>query len=308
MNGWLAFDIIIAGILLLFGAGIFEFAARAQKMKRRRLAVSGIVVFGAVWISVFYGSFIEPRFLIRREAEIILSSVRTRELKAALVSDVHFGWYKGEAWGRRIVSEIHAAKPDVIFLDGDFVSGGSSDPDAILSLEGLKARYGVFAVTGNHDYDNGSKQAVVRALEANGFTVLENEQAVLDVDGKEFVVAGVSDIWNDASPVVALDGLSPEQTVILLSHNPDIILEDSVSLPPIVDLVLSGHTHGGQIRLPWIGSVPKIPDRLGRAFDRGFFPANQEHPALFITSGAGETGPRARFFCPPEWELLTIRF
>lgn len=314
MEGF-AFDVIIVGTLLFLGAMIFEIVVRKKKMKRRRMANAAVVILGAIWLCVFYGSFIEPRILVRKDREIALSPSPTRELRIALVSDFHFGRYKGERWGERVVSAVNAAKPDVIFLDGDFINGSPVDADAIASLGGLRAPHGVFAVTGNHDYDFGAKPAVVRALEKINVTVLENEQAILNVGGKEIVVAGISDLWNDASPAVALDDLAPEQTVILLSHNPDVLLESSVyslRLPPVTDLILSGHTHGGQIRLPWLGSVSKIPSRLGRAFDRGFFAASQEgklkRPAIFITSGVGETGPRARFFCPPEWSVLTVRF
>ena len=308
MNGWFAFDAIIAIALLLCGAGMLELVGRRRKMARRWMAAAGLVILGTVWLCVFYGSFIEPRFLVKKTVDIALNSAPARTLRAALVSDIHFGPYKGKEWGERIVSSVNAANPDVIFLDGDFVAGSPVDAEAIVSLAGLKAPYGVFAVTGNHDYDQGAKPEVVRALQEIGVTVLENRQAVLNVDGKELVVAGISDIWNDASPAVALEGLVREQTVILLSHNPDVLLETSVRLPEVADLILSGHTHGGQIRLPWLGSVPEIPSRLGRAFDRGFFAANAEHPSIFITSGAGETGPRARFFVPPEWVLLTVRF
>ena len=89
--------------------------------------------------------------------------------------------------------------------------------------------------------------------------------------------------------------------VILVSHNADIVgRAEKLG----IDLVLAGHTHGGQVRLPFFGAVPKIPHRLGNHYDRGLFQFGETK--LFITSGLGETGPRARLLVPPEVALLEI--
>jgi predicted MPP superfamily phosphohydrolase len=97
--------------------------------------------------------------------------------------------------------------------------------------------------------------------------------------------------------VANIDATAPQ---IVLSHTPDIILKNIAS----ADLILSGHTHGGQIRLPGIGAIPEIPTFLGRQYDEGLF--NLGDQQLFITRGVGESGTRARLFCPPEISILTI--
>ena len=91
--------------------------------------------------------------------------------------------------------------------------------------------------------------------------------------------------------------------IILIAHNPDAILYSNADR---ADLVIAGHTHGGQIRLPWIGSIARIPTILGNDYDKGLFEYGDQQ--LFITSGVSETGPRARLFNPPVISVLTISF
>ena len=116
-------------------------------------------------------------------------------------------------------------------------------------------------------------------------------------------MAGIDDIWFGGSSKAALDGLTDEDMVILLAHNPDAVL---FSETKVADLILSGHTHGGQIRLPLVGSLAHIPTVLGNTYDKGLFSLKDQW--LFITSGVGEIGPRARLFNPPEIVLLNIVF
>jgi predicted MPP superfamily phosphohydrolase len=95
-----------------------------------------------------------------------------------------------------------------------------------------------------------------------------------------------------------------EHPTILLAHNPDVILDEESTA---ANLVIAAHTHGGQIRLPFLGSLAPIPTKLGRAFDRGWF-SLQEGRALFITTGVGESGVRARLFVPPQIDVLTVHW
>lgn len=296
---WWYFDLVIFFYLITVGAFFIETAMQWKSFTHRRLVGAITVVLAVSWLVIFYGSFVEPRLLVVRETTIALADQPTETLKVAVVSDLHLGPYKGEEWARRVTAAVNAQQPDLILLAGDFIFNDASQANKLEPLKDLKAPLGVYAVTGNHEYEFNAAPFVVSALERLGVTVLENERTTIDVHGRAIVLAGVSDLWNDGNPYRTLAGVEPEETVILLVHNPDVILSPNVGL---ADLIISGHTHGGQIRLPWVGPVPQIPNALGRAFDRGYFP--QQH--LFITSGVSEMGPRARLFNPPEIAVLNL--
>ena len=259
------------------------------------------IILGLGWLTVFYGSFIEPKILVVRESAIELSSEPTEQLRVAVVADFHVGPYKGERWVRQVVDRVMALEADLIIMPGDFIFRIKDEVEMLAPIKDLSAPFGVWAVTGNHDYEDDASRVVVETLESYGVVVLENERERIAVGESEVVIAGVSDIWYEGDVERTLVGLEGEEVVLLISHNPDAVLHKTADR---ADLVIAGHTHGGQIRLPVIGAVPQIPTELGNAFDKGLFSYNDQQ--LFITSGVGETGPRARLFNPPEINLLTI--
>ncbi len=271
--------------------------------KRRRLAGIVVFLFSAAWLTIFFGSFVEPRTLVVRAYEADIGSADGQSVRAAVVSDLHLGPYKGESWTRSVVDRINAEQPDVIFLLGDFVSDRVEAAEGLAPLVDLAAPYGVYAVTGNHEYQSGGAQTIVEKLRALRMTVLQNTSTRLHISGKEVTLVGVDDIWFEGNPYAAMKGLTAEDTVVLLSHNPDIVYSPDAHL---ADLILAGHTHGGQIRLPILGPIAEIPTALGQVYDKGMF--TFEGIPLFITSGLGETGPRARLFNPPEISMVTIKF
>mgnify|MGYP001565284269 FL=1 len=174
----------------------------------------------------------------------------------------------------------------------------------------------MFAVFGNHDYGEGrdfaTPKALVRAsavkktLESAGIKVLVNSAVKLRKGKKDFYLFGLYELWTfnanlrDVLKTIGYAATAPHPN-ILLTHNPDVVM---LSEMKDIDLVLAGHTHGGQIRLPWIGSLPRIPTALGNKYDRGLF--NFKNIKLFITNGVSEWGPRARLMTPPEIALLEI--
>lgn len=241
-------------------------------------------------------------------------------LRVALVSDFHLGPYKQRGFATKVVKKIMALKPDIILIAGDFLAEDKKYVSFLEPLKNLSAPLGVYAVLGNHDYDDtitllseegkARSKAVTETLEVAGVEALINEGKILKHDGHEFILIGTDDIWTGYADIqkafksegaVALQTQHPLPS-ILLSHNADIV-ERAEKLG--VNLVLAGHTHGGQIRLPFLGSVPKIPHALGNKYDRGLFDFGETQ--LFITSGLAETGPRARLLVPPEVALLEIK-
>jgi len=263
-----------------------------------------------ILILLTWGFFIEPCFfLVERRAE-----VRPRGwpkeldgLTIALISDVHAGSpYVGKARLRKLVARVNAAQPDLVVLLGDYVIqtvvGGRFMPpeDLAAILKDLRAPLGVHAVLGNHDWwlDGGR---VRRAFAEAGIGVLENETIRLSRGGRAFRVLGLADhIERKPDPVGPLKGVPDSEPVIALIHEPDFFPE----IPDRIALTLAGHTHGGQVRLPLIGS-PIVPSAYGQRYARGLIREGEKQ--LYVTSGVGTSIIPVRFGVPPEYVILTLR-
>jgi len=283
---WWVYDLTIAA-----GCSFFAWAAFAWS----KLAIVPLAV-------LLYGSFIEPRLL--KVARYAIGKGE-RTLKIAYVSDIHVGPYKGSAWVRKLVRATHALSPDMILLGGDLLHEKAKDLPKLAPIEDFRAPLGVFATLGNHDEYKASAEAHAW-FARSGMPLLENRS----VRPKEGVsVAGADDDWYGHTDLEAsFKDIPPDDLAIVMLHNPDLaphaakLLKDRQG----ATIFLSGHTHGGQIRLPFIGPVPKLPHHLGRKYDRGVF-AFDGIP-LVLGAGVGESGPRARLFCRPEIVLVSMRY
>lgn len=306
------YDSIIYGFLLIDGVFLVLAILWIRKCGLRWLRGVFATALLFAWLVIFYGSFIEPQLIIVREQTVRLAENPTETLRAVLISDFHLGPYKKVEFVERVVSKINEQRPDIIFIAGDFVYNDVSQIQYVDPLKNLKATLGVFAVLGNHDYGEGGPgmilekgdnrvKAVREKLETLGVRVLVNDFYHIKKGEKNLILFGVDDVWSGRAEILEAGGAFDAKLV--LSHNPDIIHK---AVRHGVDLVLAGHTHGGQIRLPGIGPVPDIPDELGRPYDRGLFQF-EKGTQLFITSGLGEMGPRARLLVPPEIVMLEIK-
>ncbi len=265
-------------------------------------------------IIVFYGSFIEPQIIVVTHHTVHFPI--DESLKIAVIADTHVGPYKNAAFLERAVRTINAQLPDLVIMPGDFLYDENTDITALAPLAKLRAPLGVFAVIGNHDaghflsvlvnhhvpYEERDRSDEVEAyLEQLGITVLRNESYILNLAHGKMAVAGTDDVWSASHSLSgALMDVPDDMPLILASHNPDIILNTDSHR---AELIISGHTHGGQIRLPFIGPVPPMPDRLGRAYDQGLFFVDTD-TTLAITRGIGETLARARLLAWPEVMVL----
>lgn len=280
----------------------------------KRLAVGFFGIVGLfVFLVVTYGSFIEPHLIIATEHDISLPL--KKPLTIAVLSDLHVGPYKKAAFVERAVAETNRHFPDLVLLTGDFVMDGRGSLEDLRPLAKLHAPLGVFAVLGNHDMgrflslmrtpyaERANPDGVAAALEGMGITVLRNEHRLLQLPVDTIAVAGIDDLWSGSGSIDrALAGIGTGTTVILLSHNPDVV-RDARSRR--AHLIVSGHTHGGQIRLPFFGPVPQLPTHLGKVFDQGIFTITPT-TTLAITRGLGETLARARLLAPPEVMVLNV--
>jgi predicted MPP superfamily phosphohydrolase len=218
------------------------------------------------------------------------------------LSDMHLG---GWMTPKRLCAMCEYAselEPDVMAVTGDFVEGfwGNPLPDLTRGLSALRAREHVVGVLGNHDHRHGAGQ-VSSAVELAGFTLLPNRHIVLSRGGANLYLAGVDDIWAQRQNLsAALEGIPPDSAVILLAHEPD--YADEVAASGQVGLQLSGHTHGGQVRIPGWGA-PVLP-WLGQKYDAGLFQVGGM--ALYVNRGLGMAVPYVRFNCRPEITHITL--
>jgi len=272
-----------------------------------------LIILAIIFGTIFYGSFIESNLIVEKNVPINLGKTAEHEnIKIVYLSDFHVGPYKQADYVERVVKAALAEKPDFIFLGGDYIMGREIWSHYLTPFEQFKPYAGkIFAVTGNHEFNNSyyhsdfkDKTATLRKMFADyGIKILDNESVLLESNGQKFYLSGIKDLWTEQADIAGTFAQIENKNLpkILLSHNPDVILQEAASQ---FDFIISGHTHGGQIRLPFIGSVPPIPDELGRDYDKGLFKLGNNQ--IYISSGLGESGPRARLFNPPELTVITL--
>ncbi|MEM6635526.1 MAG: metallophosphoesterase [Pseudomonadota bacterium] len=244
-------------------------------------------------------------------------------MRIAVVADLHAGWpYMGANRVAAILQQVQALDADLIALLGDYpchaILTRRPDPDALArQLATLRAPLGVFAVFGNHDWHDDPEAMARRtpptiwhrAFDSVGLRYLENSRVECTHGGQRFLLAGLGSqrafanegrprSGNDDLPQT-LDGADPDLPLLLLAHEPDIFAE----VPDGVDLVLSGHTHGGQIT--FFGFAPVVPSRFGRRFVHGKYVHGDRQ--LVVSGGLGCSGVPIRFGVPPEITMVAIQ-
>jgi hypothetical protein len=249
-----------------------------------------------------------PR-VVRREFSLARWPQRLNGFTIALLSDFHYDPYFSVHPLHAAVPLVNALHPDLIALTGDFVSvppvGDASkaafaaEPCAKI-IPQMSAPHGLWAVLGNHDCDTDPEE-VTRAVKAEGIRVLENQSQAIEHDGARFWLAGVDDVLSGTADVAeTLLGIPANDAVVLLAHEPD--FADEASRFPI-DLQLSGHSHGGQIRIPFV-PLFYLPD-LAKKYVMG--PYQVGPLPLYTNAGIGTVNIPVRLNCPPEITLITLQ-
>jgi uncharacterized protein len=280
-----------------------------KKLTRRRFlrwglrATAGVMLTGTA--TTAYGFWEASQIRIRRR-EISLPTLPAAFTgkTIAVLGDFHNGPFVSMDFIRQAVTIAQELRADLYALVGDFAHKGTHTteqlPPCLEALAKLEAPLGVYAVPGNHDMQNQGQvyRDVIRDMRLTDVT---NCSVKVTVAGESIWLAGVDDLWwGKPNLKAALADVPEAATTILLAHNPDFA---ETQPDDRVSLMLSGHTHGGQVYLPGIGTGG-LPSRYGDKY-RGGLVAGPKSP-VFVTRGLGEAGVPLRLNCPPEINLLTL--
>ncbi len=231
-------------------------------------------------------------------------------LRIAQLSDFHYDDDFSVVPLRKAVAVVDRLYPDLVLLTGDFVTAPAFstnkkkaaavvEPCAQL-LAQLKAKIGIFACLGNHDASTDPNR-IVSVLQAHGIKTLRNQADPLEKDGKRLWLAGTDDVLEGSADMdITLKKVPASEPILLMAHEPDFATH--VARYP-VDLQLSGHSHGGQVRVPFMGA-PVLP-KLGMKYPKGLYRVGGL--TLYTNAGIGTVRLPIRFCCPPEITLLTLR-
>jgi uncharacterized protein len=275
----------------------------------KRIGITIIITVTLLTAAVGYAYFIEPKRLVITETTMRVPnfSPKLNGLKIAAISDIH-GGSNGVTPERlrELVTKTNEQQPDIIVLLGDYVSELRFNREALKkpegtdrtelrmpvsviadNLAGFKARYGVYAVIGNHDWWH-NQAAVRREFERVGIKILENQVEHIAVGDETINLWGIEDYWKNRKVPVAnsYEAIAEKKNIIAITHNPDSLLK----APQGISLMLAGHSHGGQVNFPIYGPHPFVNDIR---FMKGETRVDGKH--VFVTSGVGCTGPQLRF-------------
>jgi len=231
-------------------------------------------------------------------------------LQIVQISDIHIGQNLDREQLERFVACVNEQRPDLICITGDIVDAPSADVDAFLpALTSLQATYGVVAILGNHDHYAGAERVEAILRERTPFIVLRDQQRTLEIRGVPVRVIGLDDRGRDWARGVVADAYLRDAVatvpdgapVLLLSHRPDVFPQAAAAG---VALTLSGHTHGGQIAVPWFNRRPRNLAEFITDFDRGLF--ERDGAYLYVNSGLGVTAQRIRLCTPREITVIEV--
>lgn len=270
-----------------------------KKSKKRSQKIF-IIILLILSVLFVWARFIERQIILVKNTDIEIGF----KSKIILIADLHIGIYKNNKFLERVVEKINSENPDYVFVAGDFMyrPNFKNMDELFQPLSKIKAP--VYGVIGNHDHKNvqgeiennrAIKKQLIETLEKYHVQILENEIVEL----KNFILLGFGEHWEYNDKVSMLKNFTEDDNVVVLTHNPD----TTMFYPnQNADLTLCGHTHAGQIRIPWIYKfvIPTEGD-----FDTGF--TKEEKTNLYITSGLGEVNLPLRFLNPPVIDVLNLK-
>lgn len=272
-----------------------------------------IILFAAAIICGLCTRLLFPNLLVTKTININLPNLNA-PIKIAFVSDLQVGMGKKTEWVKRVVRTIEKTTPDAVIIGGDLIDneGKQNEEQYLEPLFALASKYPIYYVMGNHeygiggttrhdiDYQTGDRSADVRQYLAGRLTELNNQAVIVsNREGDDILVFGFDDIWHQPADYdkYRISVSNSVLDTVVVSHNPDIAHNWPLDVPK-PQIVISGHTHGGQVRLPFLGPLADAKIQLGDKYYSGL---NYYHNIPIYTSvGAGESAAPIRFLTVPE--------
>lgn len=269
---------------------------------------SFLKIFILIVILIFiYSVAIEPSLLIVKKYSISESGdlvkndtvkPKSESIKVVQITDTQIGSFYSTKNLKKVANKINALNPDIIVFTGDLIDYSNKNPDIdeiTTILSSMNARLGKFSVFGNHDYMYKLPRYYRQIMKNSNFNLLINENKKIKLAEDKYInILGVDEILNGNPNIKYLENKTDKKNFnLLLAHEPDLV--DMLS-KDAMNLVLSGHSHGGQIRVPFKGALVTPP--YGRKYTKGFYEINGNH--LYVSSGLGSTKLPFRFLNIPE--------
>ena len=271
-------------------------------MKRKKL-LDTTFRLGGVALAFGYSLFIERFSFQINLYKIPVPNLPEKFNKFRIVhlTDLHYGFQMSESVIRLIIQKVNKLSKNIIVCTGDYIHKKNCIPhiDRVWPiLSQLKAKDGVYTVLGNHDHWGSYKRSIFW-LKKSGQNIRHMAKPI-EKNGQRIWIGGSGDLWEDELGIdIAFQNVPEGECKILLAHNPDTADQNFLTR---IDLMISGHTHGGQVKIPWIGT-PHLPV-VNKKYSNGFIKAEKCH--IFISRGIGWTLMPIRINCPPEIAILEL--
>lgn len=269
------------------------------------------LIFGALVAAellAFYALVGERSLLTTKVQTLNFSDSPQQSIKIVQFTDAHLGEYYTLDQLKKAVEQINDQNPDMVIFTGDLfdISSQFDQKDQVsAALEQINAPLGKFCIFGNRDYGAGGVKTYQALMEKAGFTVLVDEKATVEKNGRRISLYGCDDaLLGNPDPAKLMQNIDQQDFNILISHEPDTV--DNYTQYPI-DLALSGHSHGGQVILPFYGPIVKT--NLCDTYFKGLYQLdNPRRTQLYVSSGLGNTKAPIRFGNVPEIVSFEIHF
>jgi uncharacterized protein len=266
-----------------------------------------LVVIAVLFATSVYARGVEPRWFDLKTIDITIAGLNPvfEGYKIVQLSDIHArSAIMDRQQLEKVANIVNQQHPDLIALTGDYVTDNGNKAESMLvnAFSQLKATDGVVAIMGNHDReDKNDSIAVEGAFVKAKVNLLNNAVYSIDKDGHQLNIAGVDDVFfNYADLPLTIAQLPPDGTNILLAHEPDFV--DTSAATHKFSLQLSGHSHGGQIVVPFL---PRLSPHMAKKYTHGHY--DVDGTQLYVSSGVGTTGlPQARINCRPEISVIVL--
>lgn len=260
---------------------------------------SAYVVAGSGY-GVFYRSHFE---LVQKQLRLSRLPACLDGLTMGLLSDIHSGPYMSKEEIDEYVKVLNSLQPDIVFLPGDFVTMQQKEIFPVIeSLSELKPRYGVYGCLGNHEFYSRAPDEITRRLEDAGVKMLRNENVTLDIKGDRLTIIGIDDLGHGDNFPAAVRAVPLDSVKILMTHKPYFF---PIAAEAGMDLVLAGHTHGGQLVFVKVGDFALAPATFVSKYVAGLYEIGDS--LMYVSRGVGTIGVPFRINCPAEVTLFTLK-